>query len=158
VSDMRLTMQKTMQQHAAVFREGDSMREGVQKMMGVYKDMTTDLRTDDRSMIWNTDLVEGLELQNLMVNAMQTMVSAEAREESRGAHSREDFKDRIDEYNYAEPLEGQPKVDIKDHWRKHTMSVVDVATGECTLNYRPVIDDTLDADECSWVPPAVRAY
>jgi len=158
VADMRLTMQKTMQQHAAVFRDGDSLREGVAKMDGVYSDMMTDLRTDDRSMIWNTDLVEGLELQNLMINAMQTMVSAEAREESRGAHSREDFKDRIDEYDYAAPLEGQEKVDIKNHWRKHTMSVVDPETGKTTLNYRPVIDNTLDADECAWVPPAVRAY
>jgi len=158
VSDMRLKMQKTMQQHAAVFRDGDSLREGVVKMDEVYATMTNDLRVDDRSMIWNTDLVEGLELQNLMVNAMQTMVSAEAREESRGAHSREDFTERIDEYNYAEPLEGQTKVEMKDHWRKHTMSVVDVETGKVTLNYRPVIDNTLDADECAWVPPAVRSY
>ena len=78
--------------------------------------------------------------------------------ESWGAHSREDFKDRIDEYDYAAPLEGQEKVDIKNHWRKHTMSVVDPETGKTTLNYRPVIDNTLDADECAWVPPAVRAY
>jgi succinate dehydrogenase (ubiquinone) flavoprotein subunit len=158
VADLRLKMQKTMQEHAAVFRTGDVLREGCVKMDDIYADMTSDLKVVDRSMIWNTDLVEALELQNLMVNAKQTVVSAEAREESRGAHSREDFPDRSDEFDYSKPIEGQTEVPIEQHWRKHTMSTVDYATGKVTLNYRPVIDHTLDQDECSTVPPAVRAY
>jgi len=158
VADLRLEMQKTMQNHAAVFRTGEVLREGVEKMDNIYGQMTSDLKTTDRSLVWNTDLIEALELQNLMICANQTVVSGEAREESRGAHSREDFPDRSDEYDYSRPIEGQEKVGMDDHWRKHTMSDIDIETGKVTLNYRPVIDHTLDAEECAWVPPAVRAY
>ncbi len=70
----------------------------------------------------------------------------------------EDFKDRIDEYDYSKPLDGQKKVDMKDHWRKHTLSYIDEKSGKVSLEYRPVIDDTLDAKECAWVPPAIRSY
>merc|ERR1711973_914390 len=120
----RLKMQKTMQNHAAVFRTGDVLKEGVEKMKGVWKNMD-DLKVSDSGMVWNSDLVETLELQNCMINAMQTIVSAEARKESRGAHAREDFKDRIDEYDYGKPLEGQEKVPYDDHWRKHSLVYTD---------------------------------
>jgi len=156
-STLRLKMQKTMQTHAAVFRTGENMREGIVKMKEVWKDMAN-LKLSDRGMIWNSDLVESIELQYCMINAMQIISSAENREESRGAHAREDYKDRIDEYDYSKPLEGQVKVDVKDHWRKHTLSYIDIENGKVDIEYRPVIDDTLSKEECDWVPPAIRSY
>merc|ERR1712136_379360 len=88
----------------------------------------------------------------------KTMQSAETRKESRGAHAREDFKDRIDEYDFSKPVEGQQKKPLDQHWRKHTLSWCDQDSGKVDLSYRPVIDETLDEKECATVPPALRVY
>jgi len=137
-AEIRAAMQKTMQEHAAVFRVEDVLQEGVTKMDDVYK-MWSDVAITDRSMVWNTDLVETLELQNLLDNALITMYSAAARKESRGAHARDDLPDRNDE-----------------EWMKHTLGYV--KDGETSLTYRPVHNNTLDESEMQHIPPFARVY
>jgi succinate dehydrogenase / fumarate reductase flavoprotein subunit len=138
VAELRLELQRTMQAHAAVFRSSESLTQGVSKMQKVWKGMD-DMSVSDRSLIWNSDLMEALELQNLMGSAMTTMVGAEARKESRGAQAHDDFPDRDD----AE-------------WMKHTLSWCD-DKGAVKLDYRPVKMQTL-TNEVSVFPPKKRVY
>ncbi len=138
VADLREQMQRTMQGHAAVFRNSKSLAEGVQKMHKLWSGLE-DVAVADRSLIWNSDLVEALELDNLMGNAMTTMVSAEARKESRGAQAHDDYPDRDDH-----------------EWMKHTISYCN-AKGEVKLEYRDVKMQTL-TNEVSVFPPKKRVY
>ena len=138
VADLRLEMQRAMQAHAAVFRSSESMTLGVTKMQKIWQGLS-DMSVSDRSLIWNSDLMEALELQNLMGNAMTTMVGAEARKESRGAQAHDDFPDRDDE-----------------NWMKHTLAWCD-DKGNVTLDYRPVKMQTL-TNEVSVFPPKKRVY
>ena len=137
-ADVRLAMQKTMQNHASVFRTGEVLQEGVEQLNGVF-DQFADLRVSDRSLIWNTDLVETIELQNLLGQAMVTISSALNRQESRGGHAREDFPNRDDE-----------------NWLKHTLAWLD-HNHHLTLDYRPVHLYTL-TNEVEVIAPKPRVY
>jgi len=137
-ADVRDRMQRTMQQHAAVFRTGDLLQAGVNKMRGIV-DEFDDVKVDDKNLIWNTDLVETLELENLLVQAQTIIHGALNRTESRGAHARDDFEDRNDE-----------------HWMKHTLCWAD-DKANVTFDYRPVHMYTL-TDECEVIPPKKRVY
>ncbi len=137
-SELRVRMQKTMQDHAAVFRTGDTLNEGVVKIDECFA-AKGDLGISDRSLVFNTDLIETLELDNLLSQAVVSMHSCANREESRGAHAREDFGDRDDK-----------------NWMKHTVTWVD-SQGKVDIGYRPVILTSL-TDEVEAFPPKKRVY
>src|SRR5690606_22577854 len=119
-ADLRLNMQKVMQTNCAVFRTNEILEEGTKLIHGVFGS-ADDVKTTDRSLVWNTDLIETLEFDNLISQAVVTMDSALNRTESRGAHAREDFPNRDDK-----------------EWMKHTLSWVDFDTKKVTIDYRPV--------------------
>ena len=137
-AEIRLEMQRIMQDHAAVFRTGEVLGEGVELLKQTFASFA-DVGVSDRSLIWNTDLIETMELENLLLNALATIESAANRLESRGAHAREDYPDRDDE-----------------NWMKHTLAWVD-EEGEVSFEYRPVHKETL-TDEVEYIAPKERVY
>ncbi len=138
-AELRLRMQKTMQANCAVYRTGETLEEGSKLIHEVWKGIE-DIKVTDRSLVWNSDLLETLEFDNLIVQAVVTMDSAVNRTESRGAHAREDFPDRDDKT-----------------WMKHTLAWMDENKRSVTIDYRPVHSYTMSND-VQTIPPKQRVY
>ncbi len=138
-AELRLAMQRAMQIDAAVFRTAESLQTGQKAVRDIYKAIP-DIAVSDRGLIWNTDLVETLEFDNLVSQSIVTIDGAANRTESRGAHAREDFPERDDK-----------------NWMKHTLAWFDAATAETTIDYRPVHMNTLSND-VEPIPPKPRVY
>ena len=136
---LRAEMQHATQEDAAVFRTGETLASGVARLETVH-DKRGHLRVSDRGLIWNTDLMETLEFENLIAQAIVTVAGALNRTESRGAHAREDFPDRDDK-----------------NWMKHTLAWLDDATGAVRIDYRPVHDQAM-TNEAPAMPPKARVY
>ena len=138
-SELRHRMQKVMQENCAVFRDGPVLKEGVDKILEIWNE-TDEVRVTDRSLIWNSDLIETFEYDNLIAQAAVTVVGAENRKESRGAHAREDYPKRDDQ-----------------NWMKHTLAFADCANKSVDIDYRPVHARTL-TNEVKYIEPKARTY
>jgi succinate dehydrogenase / fumarate reductase flavoprotein subunit len=136
---LRLQMQKTMQSNCAVFRTAEVLEEGQERIQQVWGGVD-DIKVSDRSLVWNSDLIETLEFDNLIAQAAVTVHGAVAREESRGAHAREDFPNRDDA-----------------QWMKHTLAWADYPSRTVRLDYRPVHTRTL-TNEVKYIEPKARVY